>query len=50
MNKAMDFRIKYIPFEKRKEVVEKVQKQLEPRFRVIWERGDAEHLHIELSD
>ena len=50
MNKAMDFRIKYIPFEKRKEIVEKVQKRLEPRFRIIWERGEAEHLHVELAE
>lgn len=50
MNKAMDFRIKYIPFEKRKQVVDIAQERLKGRFRVIWEKGDAEHLHIEMLE
>ena len=50
MNKALDFRIKYIPFELRKQVVELAQRRLGGRFKVLWERGDAEHLHIEMLD
>ena len=49
-NKAMDIRIKYIPIEKRREIVERAQKKLSPRFRILWEKGDAEHLHLELSE
>ncbi|MCQ2053956.1 MAG: hypothetical protein MJY82_01530 [Fibrobacter sp.] len=49
-NKALDFRIKFIPVEKRREIVERCQKQLEGRFRVLWEKGDAEHLHVEMLE
>ena len=49
-NAAIDFRIKYIPVEKRREVVDLVRLKLEPRFRVLWEKGENEHLHIELAD
>jgi hypothetical protein len=49
-NKAIDFRIKYIPLEQRREIVNLVTGRLSPRFRIIWERGDAEHLHLELSE
>ena len=49
-NKAIDFRIKYIPLEQRREIVNLVTERLSPRFRIIWERGDAEHLHVELSE
>ena len=50
LNKAMDFRIKYIPLDQRRKVVELVQNRLGERFRVIWERGDAEHLHVEMTE
>jgi hypothetical protein len=46
----MDFRIKYIPVEKRREIVEMAQGKLGGRFRVLWEKGEAEHLHVELID
>ena len=49
-NKAVDFRIKFIPVEKRREIVELCKKRLEERFRVLWEKGDAEHLHLEMLD
>ena len=46
----MDFRIKYIPIEQRREIVKLAEERLKPRFRIIWERGDAEHLHVELTE
>ena len=49
-NKAMDFRIKYIPIEQRREIVRLAEERLKPRFRIIWERGEAEHLHLEMSE
>ena len=49
-NAAIDFRIKYIPVEKRREIVEKAQDKLGLRFRVLWEKGETEHLHVELVD
>jgi len=49
-NKALDFRIKYIPIEKRRMIVTGVEDRLRGICRVIWEKGEAEHLHIELLD
>jgi len=49
-NAAIDFRIKFIPVEKRREIVEMAQEKLGNRFRVLWEKGEAEHLHVELVD
>lgn len=49
-NAALDFRIKYIPYEQRKKVVDLVDQRLKDRFKVIWERGEAEHLHVEMRD
>ena len=49
-NAAMDFRIKDIPLDKRREVVEMIQDKLGERFRVLWEKGEMEHLHVELVD
>lgn len=49
-NKALDFRIKFIPIENRRAIVEMLQKKLKDRFRVLWERGEAEHLHIEMLE
>jgi len=50
MNKALDFRIKYLPIEKRRMIVIGVEDKLRGRCRVLWEKGDAEHLHVELLD
>lgn len=47
-NKALDFRIKYIPVEKRRMIVIGVEDKLRGRCRVLWEKGEAEHLHVEL--
>ncbi|MCQ2103037.1 MAG: hypothetical protein MJY98_07410 [Fibrobacter sp.] len=49
-NKALDFRIKYVPIEKRRMIVIGVEDRLRGRCRVIWEKGEAEHLHVELLD
>lgn len=49
-NKALDFRIIMIPVEDRKKIVELAQKRLKGRFRVLWEKGAAEHLHVEMID
>lgn len=49
-NAAMDFRIKYIPYEDRKKIVDLVDQRLKDRFKVIWEKGEAEHLHVEMRD
>jgi len=49
-NAAMDFRIKDVPASKRGEVVKMVQNRLGERFKVLWEKGEAEHLHVELVD
>ena len=49
-NKALDFRLKDLLYEERKSVVEIAQKKLDGRARVLWERGEAEHLHVELLD
>ena len=49
-NAAMDFRIKDVPVENRRQLVEMVQQKLGARFRVLWEKGEAEHLHVELLE
>lgn len=49
-NKALDFRIKFLLPEEKKSIVELATKKLEGRARVIWEKGEAEHLHVELLD
>ena len=49
-NAAMDFRIKDVPVEKRREIVEMIQQKLGLRFKVLWEKGEAEHLHVELVE
>ena len=49
-NAAMDFRIKDVPLTKRREIVEMAQDRLGERFRVLWEKGEMEHLHVEMSD
>lgn len=49
-NKAMDFRVVDMPVAKRKELVEILGVRLQNRFRVIWEKGEQEHLHIEMLD
>jgi hypothetical protein len=49
-NAAMDFRIVDMPMNKRREVVERAQDKLGPRFKVLWEKGEMEHLHVELID
>lgn len=49
-NKAIDFRIKNIPIEKRRMVVTGVEDKLKGKARAIWEKGDAEHLHVELLE
>ena len=49
-NAAMDFRIKDVPLNKRREIVEMAQVKLGERFKVLWEKGEMEHLHIELVD
>jgi len=50
MNAALDFRIVNLPMNKRRELVEMVQLRLGYRFRVLWEKGEAEHLHVELLE
>lgn len=49
-NKALDFRIVDVPWEKREIVVREVQNALRGRFRVLWESPgkDGEHLHVEM--
>ena len=49
-NAAFDFRIKDVPFRKRKELVELVKSRIDGRCTVLWERGEAEHLHVELKE
>ncbi|WP_173382611.1 MULTISPECIES: hypothetical protein [unclassified Fibrobacter] len=49
-NKALDFRLKGLLLEERKSVIEIAQKRLAGRARVLWEKGEAEHLHVELID
>ena len=49
-NAAMDFRIKDVPLNNRREIVEMTQLKLGERFRVLWEKGEMEHLHVELVD
>lgn len=49
-NKAIDFRIKYLLNEEKKSIVDLATKKLEGRARVIWEKGEAEHLHVELLE
>jgi (p)ppGpp synthase/HD superfamily hydrolase len=49
-NAAMDFRIVDMPMDKRRQVVEMAQDKLGPRFKVLWEKGEMEHLHVELID
>lgn len=50
MNAALDFRIVNLPMNKRREVVEMAQLRLGYRFRVLWEKGEAEHLHVEVLE
>ena len=50
MNAALDFRIVNLPMNKRRELVEMAQLRLGYRFRVLWEKGEAEHLHVELLE
>ena len=49
-NAAMDFRINDVPMNKRRDIVEMTQDKLGERFRVLWEKGEMEHLHVELVD
>ena len=49
-NTALDFRLKGLLYEERKSVIEIAQEKLKGRARVLWERGEAEHLHVELLD
>jgi len=49
-NAAMDFRIKDVPLTKRREIVEMIQDKLGERFRVLWEKGEMEHLHVEMVE
>ena len=49
-NAAMDFRIKDVPLTKRREIVEMIQDKLGERFRVLWEKGEMEHLHVEMTE
>lgn len=49
-NKALDFRIKFIPLEKRRMIFIGAEDKLRGRCRVLWEKGDAEHLHVELLE
>ena len=49
-NKALDFRLMGLKREERRSVIEMSQKRLEGRARVLWEKGEAEHLHVELLD
>ena len=49
-NKALDFRLKGLLLEERRSVIEMSQKRLEGRARVLWEKGEAEHLHVELLE
>ena len=47
-NAAIDFRIVDVPMKLRKQIVDSCTERLGPRFRVLWERGAKEHLHVEL--
>ena len=47
-NKALDFRIKFLSREEKKTVVEMARERLKGKCRVLWEKGDAEHLHVEM--
>ena len=49
-NKALDFRLKGLLPEERRSIIDMSQKRLEGRARVLWEKGEAEHLHVELLD
>lgn len=49
-NAAFDFRIKDISLEQRKKLVELVKSRIGSRCTVLWEKGEAEHLHVELKD
>ena len=49
-NKALDFRLKGLLPEERRSVIEMSQKRLEGKARVLWEKGETEHLHVELLD
>ena len=49
-NAAMDFRIKDVPMSRRREIVERIQDKLGERFRVLWEKGEMEHLHVEMVE
>lgn len=47
-NAAMDFRIVDVPLNKRRKIVEMAQDKLGHRFKVLWEKGEMEHLHVEM--
>lgn len=49
-NAAMDFRINDVPMNKRRDIVEMIQDKLGERFRVLWEKGEMEHLHVEMTE
>ena len=49
-NAAMDFRINDVPMNKRRDIVEMVQDKLGERFRVLWEKGEMEHLPVEMTE
>ncbi|PWJ69983.1 MULTISPECIES: hypothetical protein [unclassified Fibrobacter] len=50
MNAAFDFRIKDVPLKERHRLIEMVTDRIGNRCKVIWEKGEAEHLHVELLD
>lgn len=50
MNAAFDFRIVDLPLNNRKRLTEMVADKIGNRCKVIWEKGEAEHLHVELLD
>lgn len=50
MNAAFDFRIKDLPLKERRQLVEMVTERIGNRCKVLWEKGEAEHLHVELLD
>lgn len=49
-NAAIDFRIVNVPMRFRKQIADSCSARLGPRFRVLWERGAMEHLHVELKE
>ena len=51
LGKAVDFRIRHVPFDKRQGLVDMIEDELGPDFFVYWEARDTanEHLHIQLG-